>query len=197
MTNTELLDLARRLWRNEIRRDGSECQALTPAEARTVWAFLSYEADRSHRSRACDKKARALFRSWLTPAQRRELDVHGRVRITGTAGGRYDISPYWVARGTRKLERHGKNWYAVSSYCWHDAAGELPKADVCLAHLLCLTTDELGFLAVANEHPITLQLWDGAYRRRLNAARRERGDEITQEITAARARVAAGLGVAA
>lgn len=219
MTDAELLALAQRLIRHEIAWDMSpECQALTPGEERTVLAFLSYSAN-THR--ACDRRARALFRSWLTADQRRELRIFGRVRIVGSAGGRYDISPTW-GRSTSELERHGKNWYRVAWFCYHDVVlskGDeralieggfrsddidavrrsnkvfevpLPQADVALAHMLFLLTDESWFRSVANRHPIAVQSWDGAYRRRLNAARRGRSEDLAQEIAAARARVIAG-----
>lgn len=110
-----------------------------------------------------------LFRSWLTPRERTELRKLRRVTVTGTAGGRYRI---WPNTGlTQRIERHGSRWFGKASYCLHPLEW-VPPADVALAHYLTLKTDEPAFIAAANEH--RTQLWDGAYLRRLNAARRAR-----------------------
>ena len=56
----------------------------------------------------------------------------------------------------------------------------LPDADIALAHLLMLLTDEPGFLAAANPHPcgpLGGQLWNTAYRRRIAEARTRRAHE--------------------
>lgn len=115
------------------------------------------------------KRALKLLRSWLTPEQRAELRSHRQITVIGTAGGRYRIYPQTGT--TVRVERHGSRWFGKASFCLHPDHW-IPPADIALAHLLNLRTDEPGFLARANEH--RTHLWDGAYLRRLNAARRER-----------------------
>lgn len=119
------------------------------------------------RRRAPQLRALRLFRSWLRPAERAEFRRSRCVTVTGTAGGRYRI---WPCTGlTQRIERHGKRWFGKAALCLHPDAW-IPPADIALAHYLNIRTDEPAFLARANEHQT--QLWDGAYLRRLNAARR-------------------------
>lgn len=98
---------------------------------------------------AARHRALALFRSWLSPDERAQLRVYRRVRVHGSAGGVYDVTPYQGIT-TRKLEQHGSRWYSVETFCLHDDPGTLPQPDIALAHLLLLKTDEPRFLATAN-----------------------------------------------
>lgn len=117
------------------------------------------------------RRARELLRSWLSPAQRAELSKSRCVTVIGSAGGRYRLHP--ETGNTKRVELHGTRWFSKASYCLHPDEW-IPPADVALAHYLLLRTDEPAFLAQANEHPNTSSLWDGAYLRRINAARKAR-----------------------
>lgn len=144
-------------WTDQEQRD---CHVLTIYEARR----------RVERNSASRRRARRLFASWLTDAERRELKQRRAVTVVGSAGGRYRLRP--TGGATASIERRGTRWFALGTYCLHPTELELPHADIALAHLLLLKTDEPAFLREANFYPS--QLWDGAWLRRLNAARRER-----------------------
>jgi hypothetical protein len=94
--------------------------------------------------------------------------------VEGSAGGTYRVMPY--CGQTQRVERHGRRWFAKAAFCYHDKEGELPKADVALAHLLLLKTDEPGFLAAANHRVLGDQLWNRDYIRRLRERRAQRAE---------------------
>ena len=132
-----------------------------------AWAVYSLKFKRS----AADRKALRLFASWLSPAQRAEYRRNRCVKIRGSAGGTYRVHPQTGT--TRRVELHGSRWFGKASYCYHDPDGDLPKADVALAHVLMIQTDEPGFLAVANEHRSN-QLWNGEWLRTCAQMRKRR-----------------------
>jgi hypothetical protein len=170
MTPAEMVALARQIANFEIAPDLSPAfQALGAQDRRHVLGLACYEIER-RLERPPQRKATRLLASWLTQAQRRQFGRRGYVHVRGSAGGRYRIHPYG---GADKIERHGKRWFARADYCLHDEARELPQADVALAHYLWIVTDEPTFLRMANEHKREM-LWNGAWLRRLNAARRQR-----------------------
>lgn len=124
---------------------------------------------------SAQRRALALFRSLLTRAERDELRRNRCVTID-TGSARYRLHPN--TGGLQVLERHGSQWYVKGLFCYHEAEGQprLPSADRSIAHLMLLRYDEERLLAEAN---ITWRDrinagWDGDWRRRLNAARRER-----------------------
>lgn len=169
-TSEEMVALARRFVSHEVAPDMcAEWADWTPQERRETISLTVYIIRTEDREPA-ERKARALFRSWLTAAQRAELTRTGQVVVTGSAGGRYRIGPTWLAT-TRRIERHGRRDFAVAQYCLHDAGAELPRADIALAHLLLIVTDEAEFLRQANEHA-------RPPRKRLNAARRNRSKPV-------------------
>lgn len=138
-------------------------------ERRDCLALAIYGVEqRIWRTCRARRKSVQLFRSWLTADERACLRQRRCVEVVGSAGGRYRIYP--AGGGTTRIERHGTRWYGVARYCFHDPDGELPPADIALAHLLILKTDEPRFLATANA--TRTDLWDGAWLRRLNARRR-------------------------
>lgn len=165
-----ILALARRVVNHEIAFDGSdELDALTEAERREVCVLAVYELQRRHRP-ANQRTAMRLLRSWLTPQQARELSMRGHVTVVGSLGGVYRLRPQNAL--CERVERHGKNWYRVATYCYHDVDSELPAADVSLAQLLILATDEARFRAEANETKCWPECWDSEYMRRRAAIRR-------------------------
>lgn len=143
-------------------------------------------------------RAMALFRSFLTEAQRAELRRRRAIRIVGSAGGLYRLQPTTGSVGL--LERHGSRWYEVVTYCLHDApvaadepvtrglaaalgygaaailaatGGRMPPADLSLAHMLLLLADEGEFRRLANATDRRSEtLWNGAWLRRCRASRR-------------------------
>jgi len=173
-TEAEVLELARRFARHEFHLDvqpgAGMWDALTDEERRRCLAYTLYEMQR--RTKPEQRKALRLFRSWLTENQRQQLRTRQDVMVRGSAGGMYRINPYCGA--TERVERHGKRWFARTRFCYHDPAGELPKADVALGHLLLIRADEPEFILRANEHVSSGEMWSSAYRRRLAVARRFR-----------------------
>lgn len=170
-TQGEIVRAAKAIAAGDQHPDMGALDGFTADEGRQVLSLALYQIQYGPRRRA-QRKARRLFQSWLTPAQRAEYRSRGDVRIVGSAGGHYRIQPN--AGRAERIERHGKNWYAVSDFCYHDEAAELPNADLALVHMLMLRTDEPGFLAVANEHKRDRQMWNGDYLRRIRRVQRER-----------------------
>lgn len=170
-TQDDIVRVAKVIAAGDQHPDMGALDGFTEDEGRQVVSLALYQIRYGPRRRA-QRKARQLFQSWLTPAQREEYRRRGEVRIVGSAGGHYRIHPN--AGRAERIERHGKNWYAVSDFCYHDQDCELPNADLALVHFLMLLTDEPGFLAVANEHPRDRQMWNGEYLRRMRRAQRER-----------------------
>lgn len=142
-------------------------------------ALIRYERDRL--GGPAQHRALCLLRTWLTPQQRRDLRTRREFAVTGSAGGRYRLRP--ATGSVQAVERHKTREFAIgTTFCLHDPENALPAADVTLAHLLMLWTDEPGFLAASNHHAPTNMLWDGAWLRRLRAAR-QRGT-AQQEVAA-------------
>lgn len=124
---------------------------------------------RQRKANGPQRRALRLFRSWLTPPELEEYRRRRHVTVRGTAGGRYRIRP--SAGLTQRVERHGSRDFAKVTFCLHPDHW-VPPADVALGHYLTIQTDEPAFIEAANEH--RTNLWDGAYLRRLNQARRRR-----------------------
>lgn len=104
-----------------------------------------------------NRRAKRLLREYLTEQQRHELRSCRYFTAVGSAGGRYR---FWPETGALfHLEQHGMRWYGVVSFCYH-ADGYLPGADLSLAHLLELTSDEPAFLAKANARRVANH-WSG------------------------------------
>lgn len=180
-SDAEILSLARQVARHELHPDvGTWYLALTEDEQRRVLAYAVYEISFQRRIGPRQRRAQRLLRQWLPLPQRVELKYTREFRVTGSAGGRYKFRP--SCGYTYRLERHGQYEYCVSRFCFHDEAEELPNADLTLAHYLLIVTDEPAFLAAANEHPMKSSQWDGAWRRRLNQARRDRAAGLIPPI---------------
>jgi hypothetical protein len=143
----------------------------TEAEERECMVLVLYEMGlRQERQCKARKRALGLFRSWLSPAERSHLVQRREVRVHGSAGGYYAVRPH--TGSTARLERHGSRWFVTATYCLHPPDILLPAADIALAHMLLLRTDEPAFLATSNE--TRRKLWDGDWLKCLNRARRER-----------------------
>lgn len=179
MTNDERYALARLFAVESVVPDMcAEFQLLSREDKLTVLLLATHiiQYERRRRGTPEQRKAMRLLRTWLTPEQRGELQRRRYFSVTGSAGGRYRIMP--GSGVTAKLERHGAREFGhACSYCLHDELGELPKADVALAHLLLLTTDEPRFLSLANHHDRANMMWNGEWLRRLNARRRREREE--------------------
>lgn len=171
LTPEQAAALALRLAEGEIAFDMMDWSGVSAQEQRDLVA-LACHIILDRRRGGPQRRAMGLFRSWLTPSERIELRSRRHVTVTGTAGGRYRIIP--ATGTTQRIELHRSRWFLKASFCLHPDQW-IPPADVALAHYLSIRTDEPAFLAAANRHEH--QLWDGAYLRRLNAARRRLQEE--------------------
>lgn len=93
-----------------------------------------------------------MLLSLLTEAQVLQYRRDETFEVEGSAGGRYRISP-----GTNgNVEYLGPDGDVTARLCAHPElygdGGRLPLADVALAQMLILATDERTFLRTANVH---------------------------------------------
>jgi hypothetical protein len=103
--------------------------------------------EQERRKAAATKKARALLRATLTPAQRRELDRLNRFHVI-VEGRTYRINR-GVSGNIELLEERGDELFVKESFCIH-SDHELPVEDHMLAQKLLLETDEVAFRRIAN-----------------------------------------------
>ena len=95
------------------------------------------------------KRALELLKTFLNPDQLRTLEANGKnFRVQGTMGGTYRL---WPRRGlAEKIVWRRKKWFLEMSCCYHDPEKSLPPADVTIAQLLLIRTDEMEFLRSSN-----------------------------------------------
>jgi hypothetical protein len=107
--------------------------------------------------RQARRRAEALLRAWLSPAQRRQYRARRCFEVTAASGRRYRV----LRGGVVRLGPRG------SAYCI-EATAPVPVADEMLANKLLLETDERRFLATAHRFsyrsfssslPSDLALW--------------------------------------
>ena len=156
--------------------DGSDVTAVDQLE---IFALAMHEIRLRQQQRPpAQRRAMRLLRSLLSAEQLQQLRRRKVIRLFGSAGGHYELSP--CTGMVRALERHGMHFYSVRSFCLHEPDGDpiLPPADRSVAHLLMLLTDEPAFVATANVTERRPDCWNGEWRRRLNAARRQRAAEV-------------------
>lgn len=93
-------------------------------------------------------RAESLLLSMLDPRQRMTYNQHRFVEVIGSEGGYYRV---WMTSpaGNVQLVHPGKILARPGAYCAHPPQ-VIPMADMILAQLLYLRTNEAGFLAVAN-----------------------------------------------
>ena len=89
------------------------------------------------------QKAEALIRAWLSPEQLREYEKTKRLEVTGSAGGRYLITPAYI----REMNTGQHICFVPENW------SVLPTADIMLARKVALENDEAGALKVAYRLP--------------------------------------------
>ena len=178
MTTEEKARIAKGLARGEILFDSVSWDEASHDDLEDMIELFIYEREtingrREQRNQA-QRRARALLKSLLTPAQLAELKRRQYVTVVGSKGGVYRLHPR-MGR-VEGVDKHGSRWFARRGYCFHfaDPNSQLPKADICVGQLLLLSCDEDEFLSKANVKENTSMLWDGAWLKRLYAARRSR-----------------------
>lgn len=151
--------------------------AATEAELREIAGLMLYEArQRWNRRREAEslparRKAARLLRRFLAPQQREQLKRRGHFVVETPSGRFYRFHPR-MGRA-EEVTRHGTRFFVLTSFCLHPEE-KLPPADVTLAQLLLLSTDEEAFRQEANATNRRDQLWNGDWLRRLRQAARER-----------------------
>jgi len=161
--------------------------AITAREQCEIVLAVIYDFPRRRRRvKHAQRKAMRLLRSYLSADQRRQLRQRGEFMVHASHGGVYRICP--STGNVWGVELHGRHYFGVRTYCYHDPENELPDADLSVAHLMLLSCDEPAFLAAANVRERPPQCWDGEWLRTLAAARRDRRpavpapDDITRPI---------------
>lgn len=151
----------------------------TPAEMADAEATMLYICRERMRRREIAsqagprRKAYKLLRRLLSPLQQEQLRTRREFYATSPKSGKtYRFCP---SRGTvEEVALHGTRYFVRGRFCIHPE-DPLPPADVTISQLLLLSADEDAFWAQANYTDTRENgLWDGAYLRRLRAARVER-----------------------
>lgn len=138
--------------RRAVRRNQEELRREREAE-RLEWIGRNQWIERerqAHTPNAAERRAEELLLSLLDARQLESYRLHGEFEVMGSAGGHYRIK-----RGTMgNIEWIRPDGQRGGTLCVHPTTrhGVLPMRDVHLAQLLALTTDEVGFLNLANVH---------------------------------------------
>lgn len=194
LSNEELVDLAKRLARYEVSPeevDWSLFKTDDPEtgsrQLRNLWALVQYEMkcieEEDKSIETSQKRALGLLKSFMTRSQKREFSRRLRFTVVGSLGGKYRLCPN--TGSLYLLEKHKSRWFGVTRLCYHfvDPENVLPPADISLAQMLILLSNEPEILQGANRTDCRSQtLWNGAWLRRLRAARRER-EEAREALT--------------
>lgn len=170
-TLEEIIALARRLISGEWQPGDGWPDSFADHEQRGVLALGEYERHRRRaRHNPHQRKAMRLLMAWLPATAREELRrSRHSFSVVGSAGGTYRLYPR--VGMTERVERHGRYFYRVGTFCYHDPECELPSADITLAHAMLIQTDEPAFLASANETRRELLMWDRTYMRHMREIR--------------------------
>lgn len=118
--------------------------------ARLIAHAEAEHTTRAQRLQSAESRAEKLLRSMLTADQKAMLTAHGYFEVFGSAGNLYRIN--WGTAGNVDHIDHDGRRAAV--LCAHPDMREqwLPTADVMLAQMLALMTDEPAFIRKANVH---------------------------------------------
>jgi hypothetical protein len=139
-------------------------RTITPEEEADRAARLLRQQEQRRDRIAAQESARTRARNtlleFLTPEQRAEYEAHDHFVCTGSEGNRYRIER-GSAGNVVYLDERGE---AAGRLCAHPSMSEhwLPDADVALAQMLALMTDEPNFVRIANVHRGRAPQFDGA-----------------------------------
>ncbi len=192
-TPEEMVEAARMLARTVLAPDNvpdirwSDGERITEQEARNLFALAIYELRllRERQRAPAQRNALRLLRTLLTPEQRLQLRRCREIRVQGSLGGFYRLIPAMGA--VWALEKHGRRWFGVGSYCihtyhLHEDGCYCPPADETVAHLLLLLSDEADFLATANARVRRPDCWNGEYLRRMRRHRLASAEAMAGDI---------------
>ena len=111
--------------------------------ALAIAILFTFPVSERSTSPASRVRAKELFLSKLTPAERRRWLDERRLTVVGSHGRRYTLTPY----ATFNI-RAGNDLYCLR------VDGRLPAYDKLLAQRLLVECDETAFLAVANKRSL-------------------------------------------
>lgn len=150
--NGELLQLARDALAGLVSPEDAAGRLQSREEAREFLFFLRLvsmeERERKMKRGRSQRRALKLLYSLIGAESRAQVSRSKYFIVVAKSGSTYRLWPH--AGMTERVEPHGTKLFGVESYCYHDEGGELPRADVTIAHFLELVTDEEGFLSRAN-----------------------------------------------
>lgn len=156
--------------------DGSEVTTADRIDLNAIRAYRQRQLAYKHRDRRPQQKAMRLLRKFLSASQRTQLKRGKAFVVVAPSGHAYRLHP--KTGSVAQVTTHGRRQFAAVRYCLHDdPEGKMPPADLSLAHMLLLLSDEAAFLATANFRTARDQLWNGEYLRRMR--RREPRTEAT------------------
>jgi hypothetical protein len=110
-----------------------------------VLLLLALFTDRETSSAVSQRRAKKLFLSKLSAAERRWWSRHRRLTIVGSSGRRYILTPYEPFN-----IRAGNEAYCLC------VRGRIPVYDKLLAQRLLVESDEPRFLAIANRRELRI-----------------------------------------
>lgn len=113
--------------------------ALLAAAAAMAIALLALSVNGGPISPAAQSRAKELFLSRMSDAERRAWSRDHRLTIVGSSGRRYTMMPYDAFN-----IRAGREAYCLSVLGW------IPDYDKLLAQRLLIEADERTFLIIAN-----------------------------------------------
>lgn len=186
MTPEEMSRLVQGIADRSITPDSVDWDAVHPQDRRTLLDLITYELscrreeEAQRRRGPSQRRAHALLRSLISPAQNARLTRSRYFYVVGSAGGLYRLQPN---RGmVWGCKRHGKNIYGHTSYCFHDPDNVMPPADLTIGHMMWIMSDEAAFLEAANARDVfSTTLWNGEWLSRLARKRKLLRTLSTQE----------------
>jgi hypothetical protein len=100
----------------------------------------------THRCGQPDRRALALLKEWLSPAQLAQYESKGHFEVTGSHSGKR----YRIRRGGQmNIDELDERGTRVAVWCF-GPEGQLPAGDVMLAQKIALETEEQAALTVGN-----------------------------------------------
>lgn len=185
MPSDDLRALIRGLLDQSIAPDFVDWDNVHEDDRREMASLLRWEIGRRSemreraRTRPAQRRAYGLLRSFLTPSQNEMLTTCRYFYVTGSAGGIYRLRPR--TGRISQVEQHGSRFFRITDYCFHDPDYGMPPADLTIAHMMWVLSDEPAFLAEANASDVrSTTLWNGEWLSRL--ARRRKMERELKDI---------------
>lgn len=196
-TQEQIVGLIEGLSTGEIAADFVDWDGMDHTLRSVIWIGSRHEIhrlrriDQRRRRGGPQRKAMTLLKTLLTPTQRQWLKRRRYFLLRAKSGHVYRLMPNFG--NTSRVTLHGSRWFDHTQFCLHDQPRELPPADVTIAHLLLLRTDEARFLELANATDARMMFWNGDWLRRLNRRRRKTDAVVAGALAKVREHWTAGV----